>query len=869
MKKNDTVYSASKDGAAVLVTRIIAVMVILVALGVGVFLFAYNRYNDKILYEERLSQMQDITTQVFSGLENVVENQWNTADILKNYIELAQPSNADDLQRFMSKQASLNKFDEELDSLIAVDQHGRYYTQDGMKGTLQEVNYLLDGRERITFVSNTVTTNQTKMVFLEKLADPVELQDGSKIIYYGMAHDMTELEPYFKCKAYENDSSIYVVDSDGLKLFSSSESNLLSGYNIYKVLQNMEYRHGSNFEAAQEELKEDGLAYSNAVQDNEEYFYSLYQMENAEWTLVFLVRSDAVALNTVDLVNTTIKVVMVFAVFMCWICGMLIFWMQRQQQKKELQIVENSNEKLAKMNVDLEAASKAKSDFLSNMSHDIRTPMNAIVGITGLMEHESGISDKMQGYIDKVQLSSQHLLGLINDILDMSRIESQKVSLNEENVSLSEEIGQIESMIRPQALERHQNFSIHANGIVHEYLICDGVRLRQIILNLLSNAVKYTPDGGDITLDFTEISCDVPDCAKFICSVTDNGYGMTPEFVQHIFEPFTRAEDSVTNKVQGTGLGMAITKNIVDLMKGEIRVESEPGKGSCFEVTLTLPVDQRKGCAIHDAHILLISDDQLLTRNVSASVSGAPVFFHAVHSIQEAGEWLTREMTDIILMSGCVNQAELKETTDSLRRMTKNEVLIFCVDDVRDEQIQSRITASGVDGIVQRPFFMSNLEMAIARTKTDTSSDRENQSILQGLRFLCAEDNALNAEILKEILKMYNAECTIYPNGQEIVRAFKDVKPGEYHAILMDIQMPKMNGLEAARAIRNGSNPLGQTIPIIAMTANAFSEDVEHCMEAGMDAHISKPLDIAVLEKTLRGFVSGGGQSLSQNNQNN
>lgn len=268
MKKNDTVYSASKDGAAVLVTRIIAVMVILVALGVGVFLFAYNRYNDKILYEERLSQMQDITTQVFSGLENVVENQWNTADILKNYIELAQPSNADDLQRFMSKQASLNKFDEELDSLIAVDQHGRYYTQDGMKGTLQEVNYLLDGRERITFVSNTVTTNQTKMVFLEKLADPVELQDGSKIIYYGMAHDMTELEPYFKCKAYENDSSIYVVDSDGLKLFSSSESNLLSGYNIYKVLQNMEYRHGSNFEAAQEELKEDGLAYSNAVQDN-------------------------------------------------------------------------------------------------------------------------------------------------------------------------------------------------------------------------------------------------------------------------------------------------------------------------------------------------------------------------------------------------------------------------------------------------------------------------------------------------------------------------------------------------------------------------------------------------------------------------
>lgn len=358
----------------------------------------------------------------------------------------------------------------------------------------------------------------------------------------------------------------------------------------------------------------------------------------------------------------------------------------------------------------------------------------------------------MRTYIDKVQLSSRHLLGLINDILDMSRIESQKVTLNAEKVSLAEEIGQIDSMIRTQTVEHHQNFHIQVNGIVHEYLICDGVRLRQIILNLLSNAVKYTPDGGDITLDFAEVSCEMPDHAKFICTVTDNGYGMTPEFVQHIFEPFTRAENSVTNKVQGTGLGLAITKNIVDLMHGEIRVESKLGEGSRFEVVLTLPINQNKECAIRGARILLISDDSVLSENVRASVSEAPVDLYTVDTVQETGEWLTQKTADVTLLSGCVKEEALKEATDFLRRRIRKEALIFYVDYIRDEQIRNEITAKGADGIVSRPFFLSNLEMAIARTRTKTSADKENTSILRGMRFLCAEDNELNAEILKEIL---------------------------------------------------------------------------------------------------------------------
>lgn len=269
----------------------------------------------------------------------------------------------------------------------------------------------------------------------------------------------------------------------------------------------------------------------------------------------------------------------------------------------------------------------------------------------------------------------------------MSRIEASEVTLNEEHVSLAEQIGQIDSMIRAQTNEHKQNFHIHINDIVHEYLLCDGVRLRQIMLNLLSNAVKYTPQGGDITLDFQEVPCEVEGHATFHFVVTDNGYGMAPEFIEHIFEPFTRAENSITNKVQGTGLGMAITKNIVDLMGGEIQVQSEIGKGSRFEIILTLPIDRERSCILEADRVLLVSDEERLIRNMKASMSEAPVEFYSVATKEEAAGWLRQENTDVVLLSGCVQNRTLKETVDLLRKTAQNATLIFCVDYVIDEKM--------------------------------------------------------------------------------------------------------------------------------------------------------------------------------------
>ena len=382
-----------------------------------------------------------------------------------------------------------------------------------------------------------------------------------------------------------------------------------------------------------------------------------------------------------------------------------------------------------------EKASKAKTDFLSNMSHDIRTPMNAIIGITTLMKNELHQPEKLAEHLGKLETSGRLLLGIINDILDMSRIESGKTTLNIEKTNLPQQVSQLDSIIRQQASQRRQTFTVE-NHVQHENVLADPNRLNQVLMNILSNAVKYTPQGGHIRLDVEELT-HTEHYAKYRFVVQDDGIGMSEAYQKTLFEPFTREEKSGTNRVQGTGLGMAITKSIVDLMGGTIHVESAPGKGSRFEVVLELPIDA---------------------------------------------------------------EADKVQTASALPE--------------EDEAV----------------------------------------SPLSGMKFLCAEDNAINAEILEMLLETKGASCTICSNGQEIVDAFASVKPGEYDMILMDVQMPVMDGLEATRRIRNGENPLGRIIPILAMTANAFLEDMQKSKEAGMDEHLSKPVDIAALEQTVKRF---------------
>ena len=856
-----------RDRNALLIT-LTAFMIVVLA-GVLGFLHYYDAYIDGALYRERLNQMKEVTGQLFTGLETVVQNEWDTVDVYCNYVELGKPGDTQTMLKFLRKQADLNRVEEKSTDIVAVDNLGRYLTQEGWQGTLTEINLLLDYPEKISFVSKSMISDQSTMLFLKRLEEPIDLRDGERtvqIIYYGISQRMEKLNPYFACKAYDDSNSMYVLDELGMRIFNSGEKDLLSGYNAYTVLRNMDYLHGNSFVEAQQELESAGRGYANAVFDGEEYYYALYQMEHSAWTLLFLVPSRYVATEVVGMVNFISWLIMVFAFAMAVVVCLVILAITRYKQRQAINDERQVNARLEELNTRLEAASRAKTEFLSNMSHDIRTPMNAIVGITKLMEHEERDPVKMDAYIRKVQSSSQHLLGLINDVLDMSRIESAEVRLNREPVSLAQQIAQVDSIIRPQAAERDQTFRIYIHGISHEYLIGDSVRLRQIFINLLSNAIKYTPCGGTVTLDVTELPQKEAGKASFLIRVSDTGCGMTPEFMAHIFEPFTRAENSTTNRVQGTGLGMAITKSIVDLKGGTITVQSQVNKGSTFEVILPFTIHADAVPAVDARQVLLLTGDRELAENVSASFRNTSVAFACAANLADARQLLKQTEPDVIVLGGAYSDGSLAGSLAELRRVS--HALILCCDQISTEEMLEAVAAAGVDGVLPRPFFFENFARTVNQLRNGSRAGEEQADTgLKGMRFLCAEDNSLNAEILSALLDMEGASCDICSNGRELVDAFAGVKAGDYDAILMDVQMPVMNGLEAARAIRSGDNPLGRTIPIIAMTANAFSSDVQDCLDAGMDAHIPKPLDIAIMERTICALAgkntSGGGDTCS------
>ena len=860
----------------------LAAFLLLISVAFFIFMRLYDRYIDDILYKERQQQMKEVTVQLFKRLDDVTRSWWKDTDVFCGAIEDHAFVSLDELYAYLQSLSQLYKVDDQQRHLVAVDDSGNYLTHDGWNGTLSEMAFLMDSPERVSFVTSRVGRSDVGIFFLQRLPEPVTVRDGGedlRLTYFGLSCRLAELEPFFSCEAYDNNNSVYVLDQYGGRIFSSGDDTLL-GYNAYATLKEMTYLHDTSFEAAKRELDSSGLAYSNAVLHGDEYYYALKQMNNADWTLLFLVPSDYVAQDIVLLVDTTNRMVFSFAIILVVACVIVITVILTASQKRNLAIERKNNDKLSAVNRELDqkntelsaavklaesatreakAANSAKSEFLTNMSHDIRTPMNAILGITRLMESEPSMSDKMRDYIRKAHASGQHMLALINDVLDMSKIEAGKIRIVREPVSLAEQVGQIDSIIRPRAAEKAQNFMIRTHDVAHEFLIGDSMRLGQILVNLLSNAVKYTPYGGTIRLDIAELPCAIPGQAAISIVVTDNGCGMTPEFLTHIFDPFTRAESSTTNKVQGTGLGMAITKSIVDLMGGQITVESEPNRGSRFEVTLSLPIDRSTTCHVDASGILLITDDPQLADNlrVMTRASGPDVF--VCGAVHEAVQVLKQQKADVILLSGCSGSEELPALADTLRSAAERKLLILCTDHV---QASHGFRPDGADGMLARPFFLSQLADAIDQLRnTRVARESGNVSVLNGMRFLCAEDNSLNAEILTALMALYGAACDIYPDGAQLVEAFANVRSGDYQAILMDVQMPVMNGLEAARAIRCGNNPLGRTIPIIAMTANAFVEDVQDCLDAGMNAHISKPIDISALETILLEMVHAPDQA--------
>ena len=514
------------------------------------------------------------------------------------------------------------------------------------------------------------------------------------------------------------------------------------------------------------------------------------------------------------------------------------------------------------------AANHAKSDFLQTMSHDIRTPMNGIIGMTAIAAAHIDDKERVQDSLQKITAASRHLLSLINEVLDMSKIESGKVSLTEENFNLSDLIDNLITMVRPQIAEHEHELKINIRDVRHELVVGDSLHIQQAFVNLMSNAIKYTPNGGTIHLGIREIPCNQArvGCYEFVFQ--DNGIGMSEEFIRHIFEPFTRAEDGRISKVQGTGLGMPITKNIVNMMGGDIQVESRLNEGSTFTVTIFLQLQgTASGDHTHfaDLSVLVADDDEMSMESAVSILEEMGMEAEGVLSGREALESVLARHEDrrdynAVVLDWKMPGMDGVETARAIRRAVGATVPIIILSAYDWTDIEEEARRAGVNAFVSKPLFKSRLERVFDELIGDhTAAETPDESPMQVLsdmdlssfRCLLAEDNELNAEIAIEILEETGLTVDHVWDGAEAVEAVTAGEDGKYDIVLMDIQMPKMNGYDATRAIRASGRSYCKSVPIIAMTANAFAEDVQAARTAGMNEHIAKPLDLKVLAEVL------------------
>ena len=583
-------------------------------------------------------------------------------------------------------------------------------------------------------------------------------------------------------------------------------------------------------------------------------------LDNSEWYLISVMDNNNLDTIVASLSDKWILMIVIAILTIVFVMTIIILMYFHYNKQNVLQLQQAREEAVQ--------ASKAKSEFLSNMSHDIRTPMNAIVGMTAIARANLDNQQQVQDCLKKIALSSKHLLGLINDVLDMSKIESGKMTLNVEQVSLREVLDGITTIVQPQVKIKKQNFNVIVHNVQQENVYCDSVRLNQVLLNLLSNAIKFTSEEGTIEVHFEQEESPVGD--EFVRThirVKDNGIGMSPEFQQKIFESFAREDNKRVHRTEGTGLGMSITKYIIDAMKGTIKLHSEQGKGTEFHITLdleraTIPEEEM---ILPNWKMLIVDDDQQLCETTITSLKEIGIDGEWTLDGESAVEKTVqahkeRKQYDIILMDWKLPGIDGIETAKQIRkRLGNEEIPILLISAYNWSEIEDEAHAAGICGFISKPLFKSTLFYGLKQFVTDAASNgtthtEEKKVSLAGTHVLLAEDNDLNWEIAEALLDSVGITCDHAENGQICVDMLKSSKPGTYKAILMDIRMPVMTGYEATTEIRKLDHP-DKDLPIIAMTADAFADDMKRCLECGMNAHIAKPIDIEIVQNTLAKFL--------------
>lgn len=837
------------------------ISIVLVFCILGAVVFSVSRKISAEMSESAIQNLSESLDLIKSTIEAILNQEAEFQKLMAQ--EIASAENPEECLRFYGGSRMMTR----VSMIRAGETKG--ISDNGEVFTEEELDFSAGGTVDGVAVSQSYLNYMGTWAYTMKC--PV-IRDGEEVAVLYVEYIYDSIDKSLPNGFYNKKAMLYIMDAETERLvlkpkgMGERDAGHLNLKDFYRANDIQEEGLLEEVDACLKESRD--IMFNHDIRGKEALNY-MWSVNGGTIYLIGYVPIEAIQQEGTT-VNKNIFIVVAVMLIAFFLCCVLYYFNQRQQiriRKEQEAEREIHNRQLAEALQAAQAASNSKTTFLSNMSHDIHTPMNAVLGFTMLLDRDAENPDKVREYTKKIMASGQHLLGLINDILDVSKIESGKVVLSVEEFTLSDLVSSVDAIIRPMAKAREQKFCVTVTGVKHEYLLGDETRVNQVLINLLSNAVKYTPVGGNIWFRIIGLKQRSSQFEHIKIEVEDDGYGMTPEYLKTIFDAFTRAENSTTNKVQGTGLGMAITKNIVELMGGTIDVSSEVDKGTLFRVDLEFRIpegqeDRQFWKESGISRMLVVDGDVPSGENIQALMQDMDVAVDTAQSMEEARRLLQdpdigTKGYQLVLVDWDIPGLDARQTAEEIRRVMPEALILFVTEYEEDEAVQ--VPPVKMTGIMPKPFLVSALKEKVMKIQNGGRAEQESQEAeagdMQGLNFLVAEDNEINAEILEEILSIENATCEIVENGQLAVERFSASTEGEFDAILMDVQMPVMNGYVATKAIRALNRGDAGEIPIIAMTANAFAEDEKEALRAGMNVHLTKPIDVELLRRIIRQYV--------------
>ncbi len=830
---------------------IILVNIFIIAAILGIVV-VYSRYESKASYLRQIEYFENTTVTMEQVTENYLEGEQRICDVWARYINNSNMTMEEAIAFIRDSHVLANTSAHliTLDTLEGLSTRPKQDTTDDYAvsyervGVLKDTSWISESGDsiNITRAYTNPMNGEQSLAFCSRvvLSDSDNNTSVDAILLRVIPISALEQKWVFPQTELEN-AELSLIDSNGdyiLKGSSFKNSSLLEFYKSYnqtdtesssQLLDKVTSSTGS-ISMINSHGQECILAFTPV---------SAY----AGWTLLSLVPAKDLH---VDRNN--------WLLFWAVSAGLLILFLC------DLFYMLSLNKRLQITAIEAESANKAKTDFLSTMSHDIRTPMNAIIGLTTIAEKNLGDEESTRENLRKISLASNHLLTLINDILDISKVESGKLKLNPLTFSMVETVENLVNISQPMIKEKNIEFKFHINRMEKEYLYADQLRLNQIYINILSNAIKYTEPGGSVSVSLSEEKSEVPGSVRLTYVVTDTGIGMSPEYMEAMYQPFSRQTDSRVSSIQGTGLGLAITKQMVELMGGSIDCQSEQGKGTTFTVVLDIAEaeKQREEMQLEDVKVLIVDDDEIMLQTLVDELDSLGASAEQAHTGKEAIEMLSssdKNDYNVVIIDWKMPDMDGVETIHKIREDVSSGIPILLISAYDWSDIEDIAKEAGANGFVSKPIFRSTLYNKINELigeETKSVEPEDDYSDINGMHILIAEDIDINWEIISNMLSMFGITCDRAENGQICVDMMNEADEGSYELIFMDIQMPEMNGLDATRAIRKLENPWANSIPIVAMTADAFSENVTECMNAGMNGHIAKPIDIKLVIKEIR-----------------